>query len=96
MTLYNLHFPIVQKPFNVKYHKIDPWFSSGLLVSRREKLRLDKVAAVSKTTDDIKKYKNYRNLYNILVRKAKQKYFDSQLIENQSNMKKLGNSFVVQ
>ncbi len=91
LTLYNLHFPLVQKKFNTKFHKIDPWFTAGLLVSRRVKINLDKIAAASRSNSDIIKYKKYRNLYNLLVRKAKQLYFNKQLLQNQSNMKKPGN-----
>ncbi len=88
LTLYNLHFPAIKVKFNANYHRGDPWFTNGLLISRREKLRLDKKASSSKNHHDVTKYKNYRNIYNKLLRLAKRTYFDSQLVLNQSNLKK--------
>ncbi len=87
-SLYDIYFPLLTKKFNIKYHKNDPWFTSGLLVSRREKIRLDKKAAKSRSIRDFQIYKNYRNIYNKTVKKAKQLYFDSQFVKCQSNLKK--------
>ncbi len=87
-SLYDIYLPVQTKRFNINYCKIDPWFTTGLLVSRRQKIRLDKIAAKSRLLDDVAKYKNYRNLYNKIVRKAKSLYFEKQLLLNQSNMKK--------
>ena len=88
LALYEIYFPLKKTRFNINFHKADPWFTSGLLRSRREKIRLDKLAAKTRTDIDILKYKDYRNLYNKLVRKAKSMYFSDELSKNQSNMKR--------
>ena len=43
----------------------------GLLISRTEKIRLCKLSLKSPTYLNIAHYKNYRNLYNSLIRAAK-------------------------
>ncbi len=86
-SLYDIYFPLIVKKFNPKYHCADPWFTSGLLVSRREKIRLDHLASSTKTAINIERYKTYRNLYNKTVRNAKRLYFDKQIQANQTNIK---------
>ncbi len=60
--LHQLYFPLGTKKFNIKYHKKDPWFTSGLLVSRREKFRLEKLAIRTCSHVNIDKFKKYRNI----------------------------------
>lgn len=67
---------------------MDPWFTNGLLVSRRNKIKLEKIASFCKTPENINTFKNYRNLYNKIIRLAKKMYFDKQLAFAQSDMKK--------
>ncbi len=88
LSLYNIHFPLNTKKFNIKYHRKDPWFTTGLLVSRREKFRLDKLASRSRCPDTLSRFKTYRNIYNRTVRAAKKAFFDSQFLKHQSNLKK--------
>jgi len=87
-SLYLIYFPLIRVKFNKKYHRAEPWFTAGLLVSRRRKIRLDITASRTKKPNDVEIYKNYRNLYNKLVRAAKKLYFDKQLQIHQSNLKK--------
>ena len=87
ISLYELYFPLTKKRFNPKYHRADPWFTNGLLISRREKIRLDGVAARTGRDDDAIKYKRYRNTYNKLVKLAKKLYFDNKIQTNQGNLK---------
>ena len=35
--LYDTHLPMVSKKFNTNFHKIEPWFTLGLLTSRKKK-----------------------------------------------------------
>jgi len=88
LTLYNIHFPLIKKKFNPKFHCKEPWFTKGLLISRKTKFKLDSKASRSQNAHDILTFKNYRNLYNKTVRRAKQIYFEVQLDKAKSNMKK--------
>ena len=69
-------------------HALNPWFSKGLLTSRKNKNKLA-CKQVSKPSDENKtKYKIYNSIYTKLVRKAKINYFHSQFKIHFSNMKK--------
>jgi hypothetical protein len=62
--------------------------TAGLLVSRTTKNKLHKTALCYPLPENVTKYKIYRNLYNILIRKSKSKYFEDSLNENAKNPKK--------
>jgi len=85
--LYNLFFPIKTIKPNKNIHPTEPWFSNGLLKSRSEKQRLDKLAASAPSAENISRYKAYRNVYNKVVRAAKKLYFEKKLKSCQSNAK---------
>ena len=38
LELYNIYFPLTKKRFNRNVHKVEKWFTSGLLVSRHTKI----------------------------------------------------------
>ena len=63
--------------------------SSGLLVSRKMKLELYHKFLISRNYEDESKYKNYRNLYNKVLKSAKKMYFESKLESNKNEPKKL-------
>ena len=58
---------------------------------RGEKNRLSSVAAMCPSYDNITKYRTYRNLYNKITRAAKKIYFEEELNNNKSNLKKTWN-----
>jgi hypothetical protein len=62
--------------------------TAGLLISRNTKNKLHKTALCYPLPVNVTKYKNYRNLYNTLIRKSKSKYFEDSLNENVKNPKK--------
>jgi hypothetical protein len=39
-SLYNLYFPLIKSKVNKKVHKINPWMSKGILISRFKKIEL--------------------------------------------------------
>jgi hypothetical protein len=87
-NLYNLHFPLREIKFNKNFHIKEPWMSKGLLVSRKEKIRLASCAAKNPTHFLKSKYKIYRNIYNSLLRAGKKLYYERELGKNVSNLKK--------
>jgi hypothetical protein len=87
-TLYDLHIPVVSSRFNRNYHKISSFMTSGLLTSRRTKIELLKKSVVDPTFLNCETYKNYRNLYNKLVRIAKKNHTHEKLEQNKKNPKK--------
>jgi hypothetical protein len=86
--LYELRFPERKIKFNKNFHKIQKWMTQGLLVSRLTKIKLGKKSIKMPTPENIQIYKNYRNLYNSLIRASKKLFFEQQLTFYQSNAKK--------
>jgi hypothetical protein len=87
-NLYDTQFPMQRHKLNKNYHKLEKWMSSGILTSRREKIRLCNVSLNHPTVLNLEIYKCFRNVYNKVIRAAKKQYFDSELKKNQSNLKK--------
>jgi hypothetical protein len=87
-SLFDLNFPPNSKKFNKNFHKVNEFMTSGLLVSRRTKLALQKKSIASPSATNISAYKNYRNIYNKLLRASKKLYFDNNLKKAKKNPKK--------
>jgi hypothetical protein len=87
LDLYNLHFPKRKVKLNRNVHKLEPWFSSGLLISRRRKLYLSKCAARNPTVLNKNAFTVYRNIYNIVIRTSKKMYYESELEKHKANLK---------
>jgi hypothetical protein len=86
--LYDLCFPLTLTKFNRNIHRVNGYMTAGLLISRTTKNKLHKTAICFPLPENVTKYKNYRNLYNTLLRKSKSKYFEDSLNENVKNPKK--------
>jgi hypothetical protein len=88
LSLFNIYFPIKTCKFNRNKHCLEPWMSRGLLISRNEKIKRCKLSVKKPNPVNIANLKNYRNLYNKLIKAAKKLYYDKQFIIHQSNLKK--------
>jgi hypothetical protein len=88
--LYYLHFPVVTIRFNKNYHKVNEFMTNGLVTSQRTKNRLLQISLNDPSETNIKKYKEFRNLYNKLVRVSKKMHYSSNLNVNAKNPKKHG------
>jgi hypothetical protein len=86
--LYDIHFPTQRIKFNKNCHRLEKWMSAGILTSRREKMRLCKLSLMDPTPANLSCFKRFRNLYNRVIRAAKKQYFETELKNNQSNLKK--------
>jgi hypothetical protein len=64
--------------------------TKGLLVSHNNKLHLHKKAITNPSIYNTQTYRNYRNLYNTVLRASKKQYFDQNLKLQAKNPKKLG------
>ena len=89
-SLFQLYCPISKVKFNRNIHRINDYMTAGLLVSRKTKLQLHKRSLVSPTDNNISKYRNYRNIYNRLIRHSKKLYFEKGFYRARRNPKKLG------
>ena len=87
-TLYNHHFPLTKSKFNKNIHKISSFMTKGLLTSRINKLNLQKASILNPTPLNLQLYRDYRNLYNKLVRYSKKLHYESTLSLHANNPKK--------
>jgi hypothetical protein len=88
-VMYDLHFPSKRIKFNKNFHKINQFMTPGLLVSRRNKLLLQKKSIANPDLYHVQ-YRNYRNLYNSVLRAIKKMYVDENFKKYQGTLKKRG------
>ena len=62
--------------------------TSGLLTSRRNKIRLHKIALTNNNSNSWTTYRTYRNIFNKTLRASKKLYYELKLSENSRNPKK--------
>jgi hypothetical protein len=62
--------------------------TKGLLISRDNKEKLHKHAINNPVSENLNKYKSYRNIYNSLIRASKKLYFTSSLKNNEKKPRK--------
>jgi Reverse transcriptase (RNA-dependent DNA polymerase)/Endonuclease/Exonuclease/phosphatase family len=87
-NLYDFFFPVKIVKFNRNKHKIEQWITNGLLISRKNKIKLYKTSINRPSAENISRFKNYRNVYNTTIRAAKKLYFEKTFKKFQSNLKK--------
>jgi len=64
------------------------FMTNGLLVSRNNKKILHKTSIAFPTAENVAKYKNFKTVYQRVLRAAKKLYFKSKLEQNANNPKK--------
>jgi hypothetical protein len=87
-TLYELHFPLKKQNFNKNTCRINEFMTTGLLISRTNKYDLHKKSIIEPQLY-LERYRNYRNLYNTLIRLSKKLYYDSKFVQYSNNPKKI-------
>jgi hypothetical protein len=85
---YQNNFPLRRLQFNKNKHKINPYMTNGLLISRTKKNELYKIYINSKSNNDKVQYTNYRNLYNTLIKTSKKLYYEDSLQKIKKDSKK--------
>ena len=81
-------FPRVITKSNKKLNKIEPWFTEGLLTSRRKKCHLFNLWKGSGKASHRDRFVKYRNLFNKLKAKARRDYFAIELLKHGKSSKK--------
>lgn len=90
-TLRDKHMPLVTKRFNKYKHKINPWITKGILKSLKTKDKLH--SKLRKTKTEIQrerlkeKYSAYKMIYDTVVKRAKQLYWENKFDECRNDMK---------
>jgi len=91
ITFYNSYFPPLVKKFNKNIHKVEKWMTRGLLISRQNKLKLQKLHLNFPSPENTANFKNFRKIYNHLLREAKKLYYHQQIDSNIGDPKKTWN-----
>jgi exonuclease III len=92
-SLINEHLPIVTTKFNKYKHKINSWITKGILKSLKTKDQLYRKTVRLKQSKNNSydfyknKYDLYKQIYNKLLRAAKQQYWTDQFNLCRNNMK---------
>ena len=71
---------------------MSPWITKGLLKSINKKNKLYKQYLNSPSKKGLQKFKTYKNKLNMIIRKAKRKYFFLKFERSKNNMKQTWNS----
>ena len=81
-------FPVRTCKINNKVFKREPWITTGILTSSKQKAKLFAKKLHKPTADNIAAYKEYNSMFNRLKRAIKIKYFQNALEENKRNIRK--------
>jgi hypothetical protein len=90
--LFDVIVPKKQVRFNRNIHKVSPFMTAGLLVSRSTKNQLFKAKLSDNSPGAIQKYKDFKTVYSKTLRAAKKLYFQQKLEANVKNPKNFGHS----
>ena len=85
------HFPFKTIRFNKNYHMGEKWMTKGILNSRKNKFLILKEMAKFPTHLNKEKYRNYKNVYNKVLKTGKKLYYSRLLIDHQGDLKKSWN-----
>ena len=86
--LHDKHFPLTSTKFNRNLHRISEFMTPGLLISRKNKLKLHKIALTDNVPFNWQQYRTYRNVYNKTVRASKIVHVNAKIKANVKNPKK--------
>ena len=85
---HDTNFPLTTTKFNKNLHRISDFMTQGLLISRKNKLNLHKIALTDNVPFNWQQYKTYRNMYNKIVRASKAIHISTKINANAKNPKK--------
>jgi cell fate (sporulation/competence/biofilm development) regulator YmcA (YheA/YmcA/DUF963 family) len=84
---FNLQFPLKTVKFNKNVHRKNNFMTKGILISRSKKMELQKKAILYPDIFSTE-FKNYRNLYNKIVKCSKKLSLESDFKKYKNNPKK--------
>jgi signal recognition particle subunit SEC65 len=87
-TLFNQTFQLKRQRFNKNIHKKQKFMTNGLLISRKTKNILHKTSIANPTVENLSKFKNFKTVYQRVLRAAKKLYFTSKIEQNAKSPKK--------
>ena len=70
---------------------VEPWITVAMLVSRKNKNRLESKSIKNLTPENINNYKNFKRVYRSILRKAKNSYYQDQFSIYSKNIQQTWN-----
>jgi hypothetical protein len=86
--LFNDFFPERDIKFNKNVHRIEPFMTNGILISRTNKRKLERKSISNPSLESKEKFKQYKNMYNKVIRTSKKIYYEEVLESNKNNLRK--------
>ena len=87
--LHDSNFPLSTGRFNRNFHRISDFMTSGLLISRRTKLKLHKIALTDNVPFNWTQYRTYGYIFNKTVKASKKMKINNKIAMNSKNLKKM-------
>ena len=87
--LHDNNFPFSTGRFNRNFHRISDFMTTGLLISRRTKIKLHKIALTDNVPFNWTQYRTYRNIFNKMVKASKKMQINYKIETNSKNPKKM-------
>ena len=87
--LHDSNFPLSTGRFNRNFHRISDFMTPGLLISRRTKIKLHKIALTDNVPFNWSQYRTYRNIFNKTVKASKKMQINNKINLNSKNPKKM-------
>ena len=84
----NVAFPEVTIKHKLNSVPVNPWITSGLLISRKRKEKLAAKKLKKPTSENIQIFQSYNKIYNKVRRSAKRLYYDDKFKEFSKDMRK--------
>ena len=85
--IYDESFPLIR--INIRHRNQLPWLSDGLKASIKQKNKLYLLSLKHPTLYNISKYKQYRNKLQYLLKTEEKHFYQSQIVQNKSNLRKV-------
>ena len=84
---YEKYFPKVRIKIKAKIIQ-NSWITKGITKSSKKKQKLYELFFKKRTPENEQKYKNYKNLFETIKKKAKKTYYSSRLLKCTGDIKK--------
>ena len=84
------YFPKIRIKIKAKTIQ-NPWITKGITKSSKKKQKLYERFLKKCTPENVQKYKNYKNLFETIKKKAKKIYYSNKLLKCSGDIKKTSN-----
>ena len=87
LECFDQSFPLIKAKPSKQNSPIEPWITPAILVSRKNKNKLEAKSIKSPTLTNIENFKNFKRIYRTVLRRAKNEYYQDQFNKYSKNIK---------